>query len=149
MNSYEKAQQILGLIVSEALPLEPDFTLPELQYARVGTPVVACASLQVSALDMNTDGANVGLLNVLCDDAIQMTNFACILSRECAWTANEDGSDDPAQVAAMSVVGAADAAFLWDFAQHYDEYLSKSFSVGWSTNGGLVITTLNMLTGVD
>jgi len=149
VNPYEKAQQILELIEAEAIPLEPDFTLPTLRYARVGTAVVSCASVQVAALDINTDGANIGQLNVLCDDAVQMTNFACIISRDCSFAANEDGSDDPLRVAELSEKGAADAQFLWDFAEHYDEYFLKQFNVTWKIDGDLVITTLGMLTGVD
>lgn len=149
MNSYEKAQQLLELIVSEALPMEPGFSLPTLQYARVGTAVVSCGCVQVAALDMATDGAALGQLIVRCDDAIQMSNFACIIARDCSWTANDDGSDDPAEVAAMSVKAAADADFLWSWAQHYNEFYSKAFSVGWLITGGLLITTLTLTTGID
>lgn len=149
MNAYTKAQQLLALIVAEALPKEPDYSLPTNQYARVGTAVVSCASVQVAALDMQTEGAALGVLTVDCNDAIQLSSFACIISRDCGWEANEDGSDNLEAVAAVSAMGAEDADFLWTWANNYDEYISKAFSVGWSITGGILITTLTLTTGID
>lgn len=148
MNAYEKAQQLLQLIETEALPFEPEYTLPSQRYARVGTGVISCASVQVAALDMSPDGLDNGQVTVHCD-AIQLSNFACIISRDCSFVANEDGSDDPKRVGEASALGAKDAQFLWNWAQHYDAYFSKQFSVGWIFTGGILITTLSLTTGVD
>ncbi len=149
MNAYTKAGQLLELIEAAALPLEPEYTLPSQRYARVGTAVVSCACVQVAALDMNIDGANSGITNVICDDAIQVSTFACIIARDCAFVSNEDGSDDPARVGEASAIAAQDSEFLWNWAQTYDEYLSKTFNVGWLFTGGILITTLSLTTGID
>lgn len=148
MTPYAKAQAILAELVEAALPLEPDFVLPTLRYAQIGAPVVACESLIVAVAGMTADnGLEVEDLT-FCDSS-QIGTFTIVHAIDCAWVANEDGTDDPARVAEASARMDANGTFLWNYANELVPFVSKQWTIGWAFMGGLGLTTLTLTTGID
>jgi hypothetical protein len=90
----------------------------------------------------------VGISGFQCN-ASQRATFLISITRECAWVANEDGTDNPEQVIKVSETMQADHDLLWYFAANLDDFLSKGWSINMSLLGGLAITSLMLMTGVD
>jgi hypothetical protein len=145
VNSYEKAQEILDALVAFAAAQVPEHELPALQYAQVGGPAhVVCAVVTVAALSMSIAPGTPADCN-----AVQLAPFDVVIGRECAWEAEEDGRDIPAQVTDVSALIAADGELLWAFAGEYDPYLSKEWQVIWVKEGGIAVSVLKMTTGIN
>lgn len=143
MTPYAKAQQLLELIEAEAENLS--IALPTTRYASTGTPVVACAEVQVAAqsLELGTDAGPVEC------NAPQLSTFQLIIARECANYANHDGTNNPEKVAEVSALIADDADLLWAVCNAYKAFVSKRWYVNWTITGNLGITTCTLITGVD
>ena len=141
MTPLEKAQQVLEEIVEFADEVE----LPHLQYAQIGTPVVACEALTVAVIDI-TPHEQYGPTEC---NASQLVTLSVVLSRTCAWTSDDDGVDDPEKIAEVATVLSGDSELLWSFAQQYRAYLSKQWNISFLRTGGLGITTMSFIIGVD
>lgn len=143
MSPLEKAQQILDQLVDKAA--DESFTLPTQQYPQTGDPVIACALFTVavsSVLVAEAYGPNA------CN-ASQLGTFSIVIARDCGNTSRQDGSDDPAAVAAVSQTLSADGEFLWSWINNYIAYLSKEWSVSYVIQGGLSMATMQLTTGID
>lgn len=143
MTPYEKAQQLLQAVVDEAETREVE--LPTLQYAQVGDPAIACEVLTAACTTLDPS-AETGPEKC---NASQLGAFAVIIARECSWTGNYDGSDDVEAVARVSETLGRDSDLLWAAANSFNAYLTKRWNVTWTLTGGLGITTLAIVTGVD
>lgn len=143
MTPYEKAQQLLQAVVDEAEIAGID--LPAAQYAQVGDPVIACEVLTVACTNVDPN-AETGPEQC---NASQLGAFAIILARECSWTGNYDGTDNLEAIAEVSDAIGKDSDLLWATANNFKAYLVKRWNVTWTLTGGLGITTLAMVTGVD
>jgi hypothetical protein len=84
--------------------------LPEPIHAQVGDIIVPCAGTYVSVL--NTILVDLGNN---CD-AIEMAEVAVIAARDCANTANDDGTTNWAAQDAVSAAMDHDADVLWEWA---------------------------------
>lgn len=147
MTPYQKAQQILADLEARAADIGLD--LPTLRYAQIGTPVVSCASLIVAVTNLAPEAGGAGVEDIVVCDAAQMGTFTILFSHDCSWVANDDGSDDPARVVEASAHMDASGSFLWDYANEYVPYISKTWSLSWSLVGGLGISTLTLTVGID
>lgn len=146
---YQKAQAILDELVNRATSVEPEpLDLPSVRYAQIGAPqTVTCESLIVGASSITADGAD-DLETIACD-AVQLGTFVLIWAIDCAFVANEDGTDDPVRVAQASERMDAAGNFLWSYANELDPFLSKEWTMTFALAGGLGITTLTLITGID
>lgn len=143
MTPFQKAQQLLEELETEALAAFIE--LPHMRYAQMGTPVIACDLATVACTTIAPDEASGP---EKCN-ASQMATFLVVIARACAWTGNDDGTDDPAVVEEVSAVIAQDIDLLWTVANNYTAFLSKRWSVAWELTGGLAIVTMTITTGVD
>jgi hypothetical protein len=140
MTPYEKAQDLLKSL-EVACP-----NLPTLAYAQIGGQVVSCESLIIAAT--GADGQPQDPLNLKCAFN-QIGTFVITVARDCAFEATEDGVDDPVEVARVSAQMDQDGDCLWGWAQNLDPYISKDFSLGFTLQGGLAITSMQLTLGID
>jgi hypothetical protein len=149
----EKAREFLATIEDMAPAM--GIVLPELRYAQLAQPVIACSSLIAAVTNTiphaeygGATGSRGNIFGFECN-ASQQSTFVISLSRECSWISNEDGTDNPEEVVKVSEQMQADHDLLWYFAADLNPYLSKSWSIAMAIMGGLSIVTLQLLTGVD
>lgn len=149
MSPYEKAQAILAALEVRAAAESPEpRALPPVRYAQMGAPrTVTCESLIVGTTSVTADGAD-DTEGINCD-AIQLGTFALVYALDCAWTSEDDGTDDPTKVAAASARMDDAGDFLWGYANDLDPFLSKEWSMAYTWTGGLGIATLTLTTGID
>lgn len=151
MTPYEKAQQILDSVIAAGedqigLGTWPGWGLPTVRYAQMNAaPVISCEVLTVSVMDV---APHTAYGPVECN-ASQLSTFSIILARNCMNTSDDDGVDVPEAVESASVVADQDAQLLWGWADSYSAFLSKDWSISWTLNGGIGITTLTLTTGID
>ena len=143
MTPFDKAKQLLERVEESGRVLCVD--LPSNRYAQVGQPVVACSLVTVACTSIDIDQATGP---EKCN-ASQLATFAIIIARDCSWTSEQDGTDDVAKVDVVSAEIASDADVLWHMANNYSAFLSKRWSVAWTIEGGLGVTTLTLTTGID
>lgn len=147
MTPLAKAQEILDLISDAALTATPVLVLPTVKYPQVGIPTIDCESVIVGVTNIvphpNYEPA-------LCN-ASRLGTFTVYIIRDCSWVANnDDGTTDVTAMATVSDKQDADGVLLWDWAQTYDDFLSKEWSVQYNlTDGGLAVTSLQITTGID
>jgi hypothetical protein len=146
MTPYEKAQQFLESLEGRAAAQVPVVELPTIRYAQIGTPDMACASVIVGVTTINPDAADEG--PVVCD-ASQLATFLIVVCLECSWTADEEGINDPVLVADASARLDVIGQFLWDWANELDPFVSKEWTLGFTSSADLGIATLRLITGVD
>lgn len=156
MTPYEKAQQILDEVKALADSRFLILPGPEMNhYAQVGNNVIACAGVTVTYTGSNVDpltpanAENIAAFQSMQCGPGQLGIFNIVIARDCANIANQDGTDDPVKVAALSALMDADGQLLWDFAVAYDAWISKDWSTGHAIDGALGISTLLLTTGVD
>lgn len=128
-----------------------ELTLPEekQRYSRLGAAVIACESLIAAVTDAQAIPINEG--GGTAWNACQFTQQATIiitLARECSYEMEEDGTDDPVQVAAISASMDKDGECLWTWAHDLETHMGKSFEVSFTLLGGLAITALSLTVGV-
>lgn len=143
MTPLAKAQQILDELVLYAG--EQSVQVPALRYVQISTPVVAAEALTIALIDVSPH-EQYGPTDC---NASQLATYSIVLSRECSWTSDDTGVDDPAKVAAVSAMLSADGELLWGFGQQYAAYLSKQWNVTWQLTGALGISTMSFIVGVD
>jgi hypothetical protein len=139
----EKAAQLIDEIDDYACDIGVD--LPKLRYPQIGTPVIGCEAFTIGVIDV-TPHEQYGPVEC---NASQLVTFSVNVSRTCSWVADDDGIDDPEKVAEVSATLSADSEVLWSFAQQYRAYLSKQWNVTFLRTGGLGITTMSFIIGVD
>ena len=125
MTPYEMAQDVLQTVAD--LLVEP----PTVRFAQLGPAVIDCASVisAATALEENpTPGCACGSITVV-----------TTVARDCAFTSNEDGSNNPEVIAEVSAKIDGDGIVL---RQVGALYIESEWSVGWSLDGGLAITSL-------
>ncbi len=143
MTPLEKAQQLIEELDDYAGGVGVE--LPSLQYPQIGTPVIATEAFTIGVIDVSPHdqyGPNE------CN-ASQLTTFSINISRECSWTSDDDGVDVPEKVEEVSATLSADSELLWQFAEQYRAYLSKQWNITFLLTGGLGITTMSFIIGVD
>lgn len=145
MTPLDKAKQILTEINTYAVGV--GYNLPIRQYTQVGALVVdGCESLAI-ALSATVPDASFGPLQC---NVSQSSTFSIYLMRACSWSSAQDGSTIITQLEAVSELIDADGQFLWDFANQYSEYLSKSWTLQYSLlDAGVGVSLLTLVTGVD
>lgn len=144
MTPFGKATQLLGQIVAAAAAEDPVLVLPERRYSLVAEPVVDCESVIIALTGINQPeefDANCGIP--------QIGSFAIIIARDCAGVADQNGVTIIERAEEVATQQARDGDFLWSFANSYREFVSKSWSVGFSITGDLSITTMLLTTGID
>lgn len=142
MTPFDKAKQLLQLIVDEAAIQE--VSIPDLRYAQLGDTHIVCevVTVAVGPLSVNTSvPSDCG--------AVQQATFKCAIARECQWPADANGADDPAAVQEVSELITKDADVLWEMANKYHPFISKSFTVSFQIDGGMGITILDLTTAID
>lgn len=144
MTPLTKGQQILVQI--NALATSRGYLLPSVQYVQMGEYVNDCESL-VIAITSTVPHVDYGPIDC---NASQNTTFKIYVTRSCNWTALRNGTTSVPLVEASAAVLDADGEFIWDFANQYDSYLSKTWTVQYSLlDAGLGSTLLILTTGVD
>lgn len=142
MSPLEKAKLILLDVVGQAA--SAGISLPERQYAVLGNPVIDCAGVIVAltALVAPEDfDPHCGVP--------QLGSFTVIISRDCAAMYDEHGNTNMAKADDVSTDLSEDAQFLWDYANGYNEFVSKTWNVGFNISGGLATSSLLLTTGID
>ena len=143
MTPLEKAQELIEEL--DTFAGVQGVGLPTLRYPQIGTPVIATEALTVGVIDVTP---HEQYSPVECN-ASQLCTYSINVSRECSWTSDDDGVDDPVRIAEVSATLSADSELLWNFAQQYRAYLSKQWNVTFLLTGGLGITTMSFIIGVD
>lgn len=144
MTPYEKAQQLSALIVDKAT--DDGLDLPSSRQILSAEPVVAeeCFLIALTELAIPEEFAPDGFCA-----APQLATFDIIIARDCSATFNDDGTTNIAAAAVVAEANAADADFLWEWANQYDPYLEKEWSIGFANTGAVSITSMQFTTGVD
>lgn len=150
MTPFEKAQQLLQSLVDygDAKVSSgdwPGYSLPTIQYAQMGEPVVACELVTVAG---STVVPHAAYGPVDCN-ASQLGTFFVIIARDCANISDNDGITIPEVAEEVSALIDRDGQLLWDWAANLDDYLSKEWSVAWALVGATGVTTLQLVTGID
>ena len=125
---YELAQDVLATVVEIM-----DTAAPTVQFAQVGPQVVDCESVITAATTLEESplpGCDCGRITLV-----------TTIARDCAMTANDDGTNNPEAIAAVSALIDNDAIALRSVGQ---VYVLGEWSVGWSLDGGLGITSLTI-----
>lgn len=142
MTPYEKAEQILDQLVTAAAAA--GVVLPERRYALVAEPVVDCESVIIAL----TGVTQPELFDPSCG-VPQLGTFSVIIARDCAGTANQDGTTNIERATVASAAQAIDGDLLWSFANGYQEFVSKTWNIGYVVTGDLAITSMLFTTGID
>jgi hypothetical protein len=139
-----KAQQILQQLVDASKGTK--VPVPSIRFAQMGGQVVDCESLivAVAGTDSAADFATMPGCNVP-----QTANFIVTLARDCAVTFEDNGQTNVKEVERVSAETDRDGEFLWDFAEAYEAYITKTYSLSFINLGGLSIATLSMTLGID
>lgn len=127
MTPYEAAQDVLNTVVEQLI------SAPTVQFAQLGPPVVDCASVISAATGLDESP----LPGCACGSITIITTVA----RDCAFVSNDDGSNNPAAIAAVSAQIDGDSIALRRVGEMYVE---SEWSIGWSLDGGLAITSLSI-----
>ena len=146
MTPLDKAQEILDGIVAQAAAMDTPVALPTPQYVRIGAPVVACPAVIigfVSTLPVEED-----LVPHDCG-AVEQATFICTVALDCSAAFNSDGSDNVAKMAEVSERAQAVGAVLWTYANAFEPFITKTWSVTYGLAGGHALITLQLTTGVD
>lgn len=144
MTPLTKGQQILAQINSFAT--SQAHILPTNQYVQMGEYVNDCESF-VIAVTATVPHVDYGPIDC---NASQNSTFKIYLTRSCNWTALRNGTTSIPHVEASAAVLDADGEFLWKFANQFDSYLSKTWTLQYSLlDAGLGSTLLILTTGVD
>ncbi len=154
MTPFSKGKELLADVVSYAETAH--VVLPKTQYAQIGNNTIACAGVYVTALGTdrqtleNSTAVNFGSeLQLQVCGVVQLATYNIVIARDCANIANQDGTDDPVRVAALSDELDLDGELLWNFAEQYEAWNTKTYSMRWEIEGNLAYTSLSMTIGVD
>lgn len=142
MTPLAKAKALLTLVESAADTAEVE--LPSQRYAVLGEPVVDCESVIIALTGVGQPDE----FNVHCG-VPQLGTFSIIVARGCATMYDQEGKTIPSKADAVADAQSTDSEFLWSFANGYQEYLSKTWSLGYAITGGIAITSLLLTTGID
>lgn len=142
MTPKEKADSLLGLIQTEASAA--DLHLPETQYSVLGEPVIDCASVIVALTDIvHVAGYPEGC------GAPQLGTFVIAITRDCSIMFDPNGNTIPDKADEVATIMSLDSDFLWDWANGYNHYISKSWTMGYTLTGGIGIVSMSLTTGID
>ncbi|HSX22679.1 MAG TPA: hypothetical protein VLE97_07915 [Gaiellaceae bacterium] len=131
--------------------------LPDTQVVGVGDAVIACAEARVT---LATVMLEPNLLNAWACDVAETATYLVSIARECAWTANDDGTENYPKLAEVVGIVDADVAALTALFKsfHVGEADVTGGAVGWgatragtiavTTSGGLIVSTLTLTVGV-
>lgn len=131
--------------------------LPTPQVTGAGDAVIACAETRVAFQAVVLEPNSV---NSWACEVAETGTYLVSIARECAWTANEDGSEDYDALAAVTTLVDADVAALIELfkAIGFGVEQVDGGAVGWGatrtgqittvSTGALVITTLTLTVGV-
>jgi hypothetical protein len=145
MTPLDKAKQILAEINTYAIAV--GHSIPIRQYTQVGALVVdGCESMAI-ALSATVPDAAFGPLQC---NVSQNSTFSIYLMRSCSWSSDQEGITIISILESSSAIVDADGQFLWNFANQYQEYLSKSWTLQYSLlDAGVGVSLLTLVTGVD
>jgi hypothetical protein len=131
--------------------------LPDVQVVGVGDAVIACAEARVTfntvALDPNPE-------NPWACDVAETATYLVSIARECAWTSNDDGTENYEALAAVVTIVDADVAHLTALFKsfHVGEESVDGGAMGWGatrsgaisvvSSGALIVSTLTLTVGV-
>jgi hypothetical protein len=147
MTPLDKAREFLASLEDQA-PVH-GVVLPEPRYAQLGTPVIACECTIVAVAGSSPHPEYGGAVTGFPCNASQQATFLMSIARECSWVSDETGIDIPEQVIKVSETMQDDHDLLWYLAAELDPYLSKAWTIAMTLIGGLAITSMSLVTGVD
>lgn len=142
MTPYAFGQSLLSQL--QSLALSEGVTLPTPAYTVLAEPVIDCASTIVALTGMEQSG----------DPSLdfcgspQYGTYNIIIARECAVVFDDNGYTDVTAAGTVSTQLSTDGELLWSFANQLDDYLIKTWSVGFVIEGGLSVASLLLTTGI-
>lgn len=143
MTPFSKGKQILTYI-EDLADNDPDFELPNSRYVTLSEPVVDCERLIIaltSIVPMEEIDPHCG--------PIQIGTFIIVIARACANVSDQHGETVPSEAERVGEVQSTDGEFLWNFASSYPGFAQKEWDLGFAITGGLSITSLTLMTGID
>lgn len=122
-----------------------DYVLPERRYAVLGEPVVDCESVIIALTGMVVPEG----FDTTCGPP-QMGTFSVVIARDCATPFDEEGVTIPTEAEALGVDQGVDGQMLWLFASRHQPFAVKPpWTIGFVITGGLMVTSLQLSTGID
>lgn len=151
MTPLEHARAILDTLTLTVAPGD----CPTPHVVGVGAAVIACAETRVTlaSLDLSTNPGNAWAC-----DVGQVANYVVSISRDCARTFNEDGTEDYASLDRLSEIVDGDVTILSRLFDVVSLDVPVGEALGWGLvrtggvtiehNGAQVVTALALTVGV-
>lgn len=145
MTPFEKCQALKSELEGIAADYESSgYLLPDSRYCVLSEPVIDCESVIIALTGLSV----VEGFDTTCGPP-QLGTFIIAISRECAVPFDEDGLTNPAQAETIAELQGLDGDMLWLFASRHSPFVDKMpWSVGFVIMGGLMITSLQLTTGI-
>lgn len=143
MTPFAKGKDILQFLEGLAAT-EPGYTLPPSRYVTLSEPVVDCERVIVALSSISP----MAEIDPSCGP-VQIGNFIVAISRSCANIADQNGETIPSEAEAIGAIQSQDGDFLWKVATTYPAFGEKDWDLGFTITGGIAITSLTLMTGID
>jgi len=154
MTPLEYAETLLQRLVAI------DSTVPEPRVASVGPAVVSCSETRASVMSVSLQ---VNPVNPLACDVTQLATYSVSISRECANTSNDDGSENYTALAEVAALADQDTSTLSQFFSELNSdpaaaildpsalpgvMFTRTGTISSTISGALLFTELQLTVGV-
>lgn len=144
MTPYDKANQLLEMIVDHMTEYAAGTSVPTRRYVATSEPVVDCESIIVALTAVTQAEGYEAPCNVP-----TVGTYSIVVARECSNTSNAKGMTNVDETQRVAKIQSDDVETLVAFVNSLPTYVSKSWNIALVITGGLAITSLILTTGID